>query len=210
MRMMWSKQKPEPKRDPGPNDESYKKAPRVHSDYLVTTKFEDCVMVEFSNLDRREGSKETERFPGVFVYMSHRQFLLATEIFNKQAAFIEATKDTVVTNHRRDVVPETDPLPRPWLKPVVTVGHCIYCGKKPPDCKRLSAEHVVPIALDGLKNDSGANVVLQKASCEDCEEKTKLLENRVVQATSGSKNAKIHGVAAHRGGARRVNFGGMR
>lgn len=76
----------------------------------------------------------------------------------------------------------------PWLwKPYRSIGFCIYCGStKPP----LTREHVLPRGLGGDHNPLGSHeaVVLQRASCEDCREITRTIEENVLRGMDNFRN----------------------
>jgi len=58
-----------------------------------------------------------------------------------------------------------------------TIGRCIYCGASGPDVA-LTDEHIIPFALNG-------SFVLKSASCPDCQDTTKHIEQNVLRPMLG-------------------------
>jgi hypothetical protein len=80
---------------------------------------------------------------------------------------------------------------------IATIGHCIYCGAAGPDVE-LTAEHIVPYALDGF-------YVLANASCIACSDITKHIEQNVLRPMLGLTRARM-GMQTRRPAARNKPF----
>ena len=65
-------------------------------------------------------------------------------------------------------------LPNQTARTYSPVGHCIYCGSM----EKLSDEHIVPLGL-------GGRLVLPKASCPECNERTSRLERTCLRTMYG-------------------------
>ncbi|HAX18911.1 MAG TPA: hypothetical protein DCY64_01355 [Hydrogenophaga sp.] len=65
-------------------------------------------------------------------------------------------------------------LPSQDARTYQAVGHCIYCGST----DKLSDEHIIPLGL-------GGRLVLPKASCATCSEKTSRLERTCLRTMYG-------------------------
>src|SRR5579864_6376972 len=75
------------------------------------------------------------------------------------------------------------------------VGHCIYCGSFE---GKLSSEHIIPFALSG-------NLILPRASCRACADKTKKIEELCTKERYGmffSIRARL-GMKSRRGSTKR-------
>jgi hypothetical protein len=72
-------------------------------------------------------------------------------------------------------------------RPFPAVGRCIYCGTTE---RPLSKEHIVPYAL-------GGNLILPKASCDECADKTKLVEQICSRQMFGPWRLKMNAPTRH-------------